>query len=56
MAKKEAKQEGKRKALLLLDCRAGKCAQVVELDAAEIAALVGDGLADDTPAAVAAYE
>jgi hypothetical protein len=56
MAKKEAKPEGARKALLLVDCRAGKCQQVVELDAAEIAALVADGVADDNPAAVAAYE
>lgn len=56
MAKKDAKPEGKAKALLLVDCRAGKCAQVVELDAAEIAVLVAEGLADDTPAAVAAYE
>jgi hypothetical protein len=56
MAKKEAKPEGKRKALLLVDCRAGKCQQVVELDAAEIAALVADGVADDNQAAVAAYE
>ena len=34
------KPEGKKKALLLVDCHAGKCAQVVELNASEIAALV----------------
>jgi hypothetical protein len=55
MAKKDAKPEGTRKALLLVDCWAGKCATVVELDAAQIAALVADGSADDNPAAVAAY-
>ena len=56
MAKKEAKPAGQRKALLLVDCHAGKCQQVVELDAAEIAALVAEGVADDNAAAVAAYE
>lgn len=54
MAKKQA--EGKRKALLLSDCPAGKCGTVVELDAADVALLVANGDADDNEAAVAAYE
>ena len=58
MAKKAAEKAvaGKRKALLLVDCRAGKCGEVVELDAAVVAALVADGSADDNAAAVAAHE
>lgn len=57
MAKKqEAKAEGKRMALLLVDCRSGKCGQVVELEAADVAALVAEGVADDNAAAVAAHE
>lgn len=56
MAKKEAKPEGNRKVFLLVDCRAGKCGQVVELDAAEVSALVASGEGDDNAAAVAAHE
>lgn len=52
--KQETKPSGKRKVLLLVDCRAGKCGQVVELEASEAAALVADGVADDNEAAVAA--
>ena len=54
MAKKQ--ESGKRKALLLVDSHAGKCGAVVELDAADVAALVAEGLADDNVAAVAAHE
>jgi hypothetical protein len=52
MAKKQ--EDGKRKALVLVDCVAGKCGEVVELDAAEIAALAGS--VDDNAAAIAAHE
>jgi len=55
MAKKKS-AEGKRKAFLLVDCRAGKCGQVVELDSAEVVALVANGEADDNEAAIAAHE
>jgi hypothetical protein len=55
MAKKK-EEAGSRKALLLVDCRAGKCGQVVELESDEIAALVADGAADDNAAAIAANE
>jgi hypothetical protein len=54
MAKK--KNEGTRKVFLLVDCRAGKCGQVVELDSAEVEALVANGEGDDNEAAIAAHE
>jgi hypothetical protein len=54
MAKKQ--EGGKRKALLLVDCHAGNSGVVVELDAADVAALVAEGSADDNAAAVAAHE
>lgn len=56
MAKKKSAPEGQRKVFLLVDCRVGKCGQVVELDAAEADALVADGSADDNEAAIAAHE
>lgn len=50
------KKEGKAKVFLLVDCWAGKCGAVVELDAAEVASLVADGAGDDHQDAIAAHE
>lgn len=50
------KQSDDRKVLVLLDCWAGKCGQVVELSAELADLLIASGDGDDTPAAVAAYQ
>lgn len=55
MAKKKS-AEGSRKVFLLVDCWAGKCGQVLELDAAAVESLVASGEGDDNEAAIAAHE
>ncbi|GAP66799.1 hypothetical protein MBSD_n2114 [Mizugakiibacter sediminis] len=52
----EAKPAGTKKVLLLVDCQAGKCASVVEVDPALAKALIADGRADDNPEAIKAHE
>lgn len=54
--KQDAKPQGKRKVLVLVDCWAGKSGQVVELDGGEVARLLEEGCGDDTPANIAAHE
>lgn len=56
MAKKKDAPEGRRKVFLLVDCWAGKCGAVVELESAEVESLVANGEGDDNAAAIAAHE
>lgn len=56
MSKKPAAPSGKIKVRILVDCAAGKCNTVVEVDASEAHSLVANGEADDSAAAVAYAE
>jgi len=56
MAKKEAKPEGWRVVFLLVDCIAGKCGEVVEVDHEMAERLLKMGEADDNPAAILAAQ
>ena len=56
MPKKSAAPSGKVKVRILIDCAAGRCNTVVEVDAEAARDLVANGEADDTPAAVAYVE
>lgn len=56
MAKKKGALDGQRKVFLLVDCWAGKCGSVVELESAEVESLVANGEGDDNEAAIAAHE
>lgn len=56
MARTKNSESGSTKAVLLVDCYAGKIGTVVNLTAAEIASLVDNGQADDNAAAIAHAE
>lgn len=56
MATKKAEKSESTEALVLVDCRFGKCGEVVELPTEDAEVGVTSGVLDTTPAAVAAYK